>query len=579
MTAFGQLAEQDQWYLWTTNSPGFSAYGVAIGPDGRAFAASSDGTIRVCSNGTWSTFVSNNFAPGLSFNTPLSIITDPIGNVYVADAGNNTVRKFSPVGTFLSQFGPTAGSAGSMSGVRDVAVSTNGLVYVVDNGNSRIVVFNADSSFNSLFVTNGNLSSQVNSPVSIAISDSGRVFVTQTYTSYHQEQNLGGDTFRMLKAFDLSGNPLFQIGLNDQRGFQDECNRGHDYLGPVGVRADRSGLVHVVSTACGTYYDCINNNDPNYQMYWRIFTTDGTLFQLNSFSFGEEWNTAELFWPCLAVGPDGTVIIADLVTGTMKTCLYAKRELQPLPRNAATMPEVLQVAQRPNTSIIDITVRGNDLDDAFTIGGLLIFTNGTQSLSNCLVPVSFTEGTGTNIGAPIPTGQPVRITWNAGQDWLATNLSNIRVGFIAKDARQGLLEYHSVVLPAFNGMGPLQISASPLIQSDFMQVFWWLLATHDPGITLSNGVIYGVGGAYDGQALCIGDNNSTANGRAYIFSKMNVRQATAAEVSWASQGPNIGITNTWSPAISVGGRPMSVNEYRFDPGPWGTNAWYIVPLQ
>jgi len=105
------------------------------------------------------------------------------------------------------------------------------------------------------------------------------------------------------------------------------------------------------------------------------------------------------------------------------------------------------------------------------------------------------------------------------------------------------------------------------------------LATNDPGIHLSNSVIYGVGGNYDGEILCNGDNNTTSNGQAYIYAKMNVRQATTAEVAWASEGPNSSFTNQWSPTIAVNGRPRAINEYGFDTGSWGANAWWIVPLQ
>jgi hypothetical protein len=579
--AIAVQAQQDVWYGQvpsTTTSVGFSPYGVAFEPDGRLFSTAANSTIQVLSNGVWSIFISNSFGPGLTFSQPLGMVTDANSNLYVADGGNNCVFEFSGNGAFIQQFGPAAGAAGTLNGVRDVAIGTNGLIYIVEYINSRISVYNSNGTFNSLFVTNGALTSQVNSPVSIAASDNGKIFVTQNYTSYHQEQNLGGDSFRMLKAFDLSANPLFQVSLNDQRGFQDECNNGHDYLGPCSVRVDHGGLVHVISSACGTYYQCINNGTPSYEMYWRIFTTEGTQLQLNQFSFGPEWNTGELFWPCQAIGNDGTVVIADADTGSIQTYLYAKRELQPQPRNAPSLPEVCQVLQRSGTSIFDIYAKATDVDDALTRGGLLVFTNGVQSLSDCIVPISFTEGTGTNINTPISANQTVHFVWNAGSDWTVTNVTQFKVAFMAKDDRQGLLEYHSLILPQFNGMGPLQISASPLIQSDFQQMWYWQLATNDPGIALSNGVIYGVGGSYSGQVLCNGDNNTTANGRAYLFAKMNVRQATSAEVSWASQGPNIGITNQFAPTVSVDGRPMAVNEYGFDTGPWGTNAWWIVPL-
>jgi hypothetical protein len=209
---------------------------------------------------------------------------------------------------------------------------------------------------------------------------------------------------------------------------------------------------------------------------------------------------------------------------------------------------------------------------------MLIFTNGTQSLSDCLQPVSFTEGTAANINATVPVSTPLHVVWNAGADWPNANMNSYRVGIMAKDSRQALLDVHYLTLPADHGMPGLTISASPLIQSDFAQAWLWLLSTNDTGIRLSGGVIYGTAGAYNGMALCNGDNNTTVLGRNYIYAKMNVQQATGAQVAWASLGPNSNLTNQWTPTISVNGRPAAVNEYGFDTGNWGANAWWIVPL-
>jgi len=584
---------QDNWYLWqtwTNNGANYSAtngglsspYGVAIGPDGRIYVGDQDyGLIQVyLASGAYSYSITNGFGGGQSFSAPRGMITDTASNLYVADAGNNCVFEFSGNGTFIRKIGGVTGSApGQLSGVMDVAVSTSGQVYIVENGNSRVSSFNPDGTFNSILINSGSLSSQLDSPVSIAISDSGEIFVTQDYTSYQGRQVLGSG-FRMLKAFDTNGVSLFHIDLSYVVGYTDPCqhNGATVYLGPCSVRIDRSGLVHVINSSCGTYYEGCNDPTPNFQMTWSVFNLDGSQVTSYPISFGYQ-SAANLYWPCQAVGPDGTMVIADQPTVQLQQFLYAKRELDPVPRNAPSMPEVLGVQQRTNSTIVDIYYQVNDMDDTNTFAGMLVFTNGTQSLSDCIQPLSFTEGTGTNINTTIPANQPLHVTWNAGADWPATNNSNYRVAIIAKDNRQGLLDVHYLKLPADRSMPALQISASPLIQSDFAQVWWWLLATNDPGIRLSNSVIYGVGGTYDGLALCDGDNNTTTNGQVYIYAKMNVRQATAAEVSWASQGPNANITNKWTPTISVNGRPSAVNDYGFDTGNWGANAWWIVPLQ
>jgi hypothetical protein len=116
--------------------------------------------------------------------------------------------------------------------------------------------------------------------------------------------------------------------------------------------------------------------------------------------------------------------------------------------------------------------------------------------------------------------------------------------------------------------------------NDFMQVWWWLLATGDSGIGISSNSIVGVGGAYDAQTLCNG-GITTANGRSYIYGKMNIREATDAEVQWARQGnmPTGSPPNQWPPTRQVAGRPMAVNEYGFDTGNWDTNSCkWVVPL-
>jgi len=598
--AFAQ--PQDNWYAWHTygntgitslncmnTSPGTAAtnggisspYGIAVGPDGRIFVADHSYGLIQCysSNGAFMFSITNGFNGGQNFSQPLGMITDKSGNLYVADNGNNCVFEFGSNGTFVQEIGGVSGtSPGQLSGVRDVAVAANGQIYIVENGNSRVSQFNPNGTFNQILINSGSLGSQLSSPVSIAISDAGEILVTQDYMSYQSEVTEGGG-FRMLKAFNTNAgtNFLFQIDLSDAHGFNDGCFGGTAYEGPCCVRVDSSGLVHVISGACGSKYDCGNDGENPYPIIWRVFNLSGTQLQYNTLGFGYE-STAEIFWPCQAIGPDGTMFFVDQPTGQIQQYLYAKREQDPVPKNAPSMPEVLSVQQRTNSTIIDIYYHVTDLDDSNTFAGILIFTNGTQSLSDCFQPQTFVEGTGTNINAVVPTGQTLHLAWNAGMDWSTTNTANFVVGIIAKDLRQGgLLDFHFLDLPADHGLPALEISATPLIQSDFSQVWWWLLATNDPGISLSNGVIHGVGGAYNGLALCNGDNNTTTNGQAYIYAKMNVRQATTTEVAWASEGPNVGITNQWAPTIAVAGRPKAVNEYGFDTGNWGTNAWWIVP--
>jgi ribosomal protein S11 len=83
------------------------------------------------------------------FGNPFGVGVDNAGNVYVADSGNNTIRKATPSGTnwvvatlagLPENYGTTdgSGSAARFDYPEGVVVDTNGNVYVVDTGNSTI---------------------------------------------------------------------------------------------------------------------------------------------------------------------------------------------------------------------------------------------------------------------------------------------------------------------------------------------------------------------------------------------------------------------------------------------------------
>jgi hypothetical protein len=80
------------------------------------------------------------------FNGPWGVTVDWVGNVYVADTDNHTIRKVTPAGVVTTLAG-AAGSPGSADGTgsfarfnspHDVAVDGSGNVYVADSSNHTI---------------------------------------------------------------------------------------------------------------------------------------------------------------------------------------------------------------------------------------------------------------------------------------------------------------------------------------------------------------------------------------------------------------------------------------------------------
>jgi sugar lactone lactonase YvrE len=79
------------------------------------------------------------------FKAPSGIAVDTAGNVYVADMGNDQVRKITPAGVVTTIAGGTHGGFADGSAAqslfaqpRGVACSSSGAVFIADSGNNRI---------------------------------------------------------------------------------------------------------------------------------------------------------------------------------------------------------------------------------------------------------------------------------------------------------------------------------------------------------------------------------------------------------------------------------------------------------
>lgn len=129
-------------------------YGVAVDAAGAIYIADAGDNNRIrklTPGGASSTLAGGKegYADGpgaqAMFNTPSGIAIDAQGNLYVADTGNNAVRKVAPDGTVSTLAGGGApgradgkGKEARFNGPVGVAVDKDGVVYVADTYNDAI---------------------------------------------------------------------------------------------------------------------------------------------------------------------------------------------------------------------------------------------------------------------------------------------------------------------------------------------------------------------------------------------------------------------------------------------------------
>jgi sugar lactone lactonase YvrE len=181
--------------------------GVAVDATGDLYIADTDNqVIRKVSNGVITTVAGTALSGGLSgdggpatsaqLNNPNGVAMDAAGNLYIADAGNNRVRKVSNgviatvAGNGAPGFGGDNGPATSaqLSDPEGVAVDARGNLYIADTGNNCIrmvsdgvIVTLAGNGTAGFSGDNGPATgAALNYPNSVAVDADGSLYITDS---------------------------------------------------------------------------------------------------------------------------------------------------------------------------------------------------------------------------------------------------------------------------------------------------------------------------------------------------------------------------------------------------------------
>ena len=246
------------------------------------------------------------------FSIPTGVATDSNGNVYVADYGNNTIRKIA--GGSVSTPAGLAGVHGSTDGTGSaalffspvsVAVDGSGNVYVADFSNDTIRKMTPAGVVTTLaglagfvqYADGTGSAARFIDPLSVATDSSGNVYVGD-----------GANTIRKITpsgvVTTVAGCPPASCPAGAPSGTADGTGSAAGFHSPYGLVVDSSGHVYIADTVNNAIRKGVQNGDANGD---GTVTVSDVIYLINNLFAGGPASAG----PADANG-DGVVNVADI---------------------------------------------------------------------------------------------------------------------------------------------------------------------------------------------------------------------------------------------------------------------------
>jgi hypothetical protein len=290
-------------------------FGLAVDSAGNVYVADTyNSTIRkVTSSGVVTTLagsagqfgMANGAGGSALFSYPASVAVDNSGNVYVADSGNNLIRKIDSSGEVTTFAGDTSGrdGAGLLDDPCGVAVDSAGAVYVADSGDHTIqkVIYGggmitlAGSAGVAGSTDGATNAARFNFPQGLVVDGAGNVYVADT----------GNNTVRKVT---LGGGVTTIGGRAGVTGGADGIGSSANFAGTCGITMDRGGRLYVadagnnrISLGAPMPAMSVNRSALGMVVTWPAFLTGFVLQQNSNLSNANGWSTASY-----GISDDGT---------------------------------------------------------------------------------------------------------------------------------------------------------------------------------------------------------------------------------------------------------------------------------
>ena len=470
----------------TNNGTGSAArfyfpFGLAVATNGNLYVADSDNNaVRIVTPGG----VVTTLATGL--NGPYGVTVDSATNVYVTATYYDAIGKVTPAGVVTALAG-SVGNAGSNDGTGSaarfaypcgVAVDSAGTIYVADTGNNTLRKVTPTGIVTTLAGLAGSAGSadgmgsaaKFNGPCRLAVDTNGNVYVPDYFN----------DTIRKVTPVGANWVVTTLAGLAGSPGSADGTNSAARFYYPDGVAVDSAGNLYVSDP----------NNDTIRKVTpvgtnWVVTTLAGSAG--HSGSADGTGSAARFNAPVdVAVDSAGNLYVADLDNDTIRKVTpvgtnWVVTTLAGLASSAGSADGTgsaarfngpggvavdnagnLYVSDNNNCTIRKITPVGQNwvVTTLAGLAGSLGSADGTNSAARFYYPASVAVDSAGNIYVADLGVNVIRKLTPAGANWVVTTLAGL-AGYIAEiDGTGSAARFNFPAGVAVDSVGNLYVSDS-----------------------------------------------------------------------------------------------------------------------